>query len=212
MEDLLDDIIDNTAFHKLTYGLFVLGVRNGNSYSGCIVNTVQMLTDTPKRISLAVNKRNFTNELLQETGELTISVLTNETPFAIFKNFGFQSGRDVAKFEEVRTITKRASNGIPYLIKYTNAFISARVISAVDYDTHTLFVAEVTEAMPLSNDASVTYGYYLNKIKPRPQQVEKKDVKRYECTVCGYVYEGEIPDDFCCPICHHGASDFVLIE
>lgn len=203
-------MIEKEAMYKLTYGLFMLTTTDGQKQNGCIVNTVMMLTDNPKRIVVFVNKSNYSEELLRKTKIFNVSVLTEKTPFDIFKQFGFQSGRDVDKFEGGRYET--SANGLYYLPDYANAVLSGKVVDCYDYDTHTLFVAEVTEAKTLNSDKSVTYEYYQNNIKPKPQAPKTEEPSgkgKWVCKVCGYVYEGdELPADFVCPWCKHPAEDF----
>ena len=205
-------MIEKEAMYKLTYGLFMLTSTDGAKQNGCIVNTVSMLTDNPKRITVFVNKANYTEELIRKTGVFNVSVLTESTPFSVFEQFGFCSGRDKDKFEG--TNYPKTENGLYYLPEYTNAVLSAKVIDAHDYGTHTLFVAEVTEAKTLSEENSVTYAYYQSNIKPKPQaQKAEGNKKRWVCKICGYVYEGEeLPDDFVCPLCKHPAEDFELMQ
>ena len=208
-------MIDKTAMYQLTYGLFVLITTDGEKQNGCIVNTVSMLTDNPKRITVFVNKANYSEELMRKTGVFNVSILTEKAPFDVFRQFGFQSGRDVDKF--ANATYPQTENGLNYLPEYSNAVLSAKVIDAHDYGTHTLFVAEVTEAVNLSNDPSVTYAYYQSNIKPKPQTAptaaekpenEKKQGK-WVCKICGYTHEGEeLPEDFICPWCKHPAEDF----
>ena len=200
-------LVDPSAMFKLSYGLFVLTALDGDKHNGCIINTAAQLTDTPKRITIAVNKANYTHDMILKTGVFNVSVLSTSAPFALFKQFGFQSGRDVEKFDgkyEIRV----SDNGLIYLNQYANAFISGKVVDALDYGTHTLFVADVTEAKVLSKEPSVTYAYYFDHIKPKPQP--KDETKPgWICKICGYVYEGEdLPADFICPLCKHGAEDF----
>ena len=202
-------MIEKEAMYKITYGLFMLTTTDGEKQNGCIVNTVSMLTDNPKRIVVFVNKRNYSEELLRKTGIFNVSVLTESTSFDVFRQFGFQSGRDVDKFERGRYET--SENGLYYLTDYANAVLSAKVIDYYDYDTHTLFVAEVTEAKTLSTEKSVTYEYYQSNIKPRPNaEPPKTEGKgKWVCKICGYVHEGEeLPEDFICPWCKHPAEDF----
>ncbi len=205
-------MIEKEAMYKLTYGLFMLTSTDGAKQNGCIVNTVSMLTDNPKRITVFVNKANYTEELIRKTGVFNVSVLTESTPFSVFELFGFCSGRDKDKFEG--TNYPKTKNGLYYLPEHTNAVLSAKVIDAHDYGTHTLFVAEVTEAKTLSEENSVTYAYYQSNIKPKPQaQKAEGNKKRWVCKICGYVYEGEeLPDDFVCPLCKHPAEDFELMQ
>lgn len=199
--------VDNGAMFKLSYGLFVLTARENGRDNGCIINTAGMLTDTPKRIQIAVNKQNYTHDMILRTGEFNVSVLTEEVPFKLFQQFGFCSGRDTDKFEKV-SYSDRTANGLRYVPEYTNAVISGKVVSAADYGTHTLFVAEVTEAKVLSGDSSVTYQYYFDHIKPKPAPATEKKTG-WVCKICGYVYEGEeLPADYVCPLCKHGPEDF----
>lgn len=207
MEEII--MIEKEAMYKLTYGLFVLVTQDGDKQNGCIVNTVSMLTDNPKRITVFVNKSNYTEQLMRKTGVFNVSVLTESTPFSVFERFGFQSGRDVDKF--AGESYPKTENGLYYLPQYTNAVLSAKVIDALDYGTHTLFVAEVTEAKTLTQEKSVTYEYYQTNIKPKPAAKAADGKKKWVCKVCGYVYEGEeMPDDFICPWCKHPKEDFEL--
>ena len=203
-------MIEKEAMYKLTYGLFVLTTTDGEKQNGCIVNTVSMITDSPKRITVFVNNANYSAELLKETGVFNVSVLTESAPFDIFKQFGFSSGRDTDKFAGGRYAT--SENGLYYLPEHTNAVLSAKVVDSYDYGSHTLFVAEVTEAKTLSSEKSVSYEYYLNHIKPKPEAKKESAGKKWVCKICGYVYEGEeLPPDYICPICKHPAEDFELI-
>ena len=204
-------MIEKQAMFKLTYGLFVITAKNGDKQNGCIVNTVSMLTDEPKRVTVYVNKANYTEQLLRENKEFCVSVLTEKTPFDVFKQFGFQSGRSVDKFAGASYPT--AENGLYYLPDCSNAYICGKVVDALDYGTHTLFVAEVTEAKTLSDEKSVTYEYYQSNIKPKPQIVPAETQKeKWVCKVCGYVHEGPLPDDFICPWCKHPAEDFERVQ
>lgn len=199
-------MVDKTAMFKISYGLFVLTAKDGEKQNGCIVNTVSMLTDTPKRIVVFVNKGNYTNEMIKKTGKLNVSVLTESTPFDVFKQFGFCSGRDTDKF--AGKSYPQTENGIYYLSEHTNAVISATVEDMYDYDTHTLFVARVDEAKTLSDEKSVTYEYYQNHIKPKPETEKPSETEKWVCQICGYVHEGPLPEDFICPWCKHPAEDF----
>ena len=208
-------MIDKTAMYQLTYGLFVLITTDGEKQNGCIVNTVSMLTDNPKRITVFVNKANYSEELMRKTGVFNVSILTEKAPFDVFRQFGFQSGRDVDKF--ANATYPKTENGLYYLPEYSNAVLSAKVIDAYEYGTHTLFVAEVTEAVNLSNETSVTYAYYQSNIKPKPQTAQtaaekpenEKKQGKWVCKICGYTHEGEeLPSDFICPWCKHPAEDF----
>ena len=196
--------MDNKAMYNLTYGLFVLTARDGEKDNGCIVTTVSQVTTSPNRIVVAVNKGNYTHDMIVKTGKFNVSILTEKSTFDTYKNWGFQSGRDVDKTVGIEFY--RSDNGIIFLAKETNAYLSAKVVSTTDLGTHTLFVADVTDAAVMSEVPSVTYNYYQKNIKPAPTKEKKKG---FICTVCGYIYEGDtLPEDFICPICTHPASDF----
>ena len=201
--------IDKNSMFKLSYGLFALSARDGDKDNVCIINTVTQITESPLRISIAVNKANYTHDMILKTSVFNISVLAESAPFSIFERFGFHSGRDSDKFKDC-SYNERAANGIRYITEHTNAVISAKVIQAQDYNTHTLFIAEVTQAFSASNEPSATYQYYFEHIKPKPQAAKTdKSKKGFVCKICGYVHEGDqLPDDFVCPLCKHGASDF----
>ena len=197
--------IEQNAMFKLSYGLFVLTAKDGKD-NGCIINTVTQITDTPKRISIAVNKANHTHDQILRTGTFNVSVLSTDATFPLFERFGFQSGRDVNKFEGFEAVS-RSENGLYYVTEAANAFISGKVVQALDYGTHTVFIADVTEAKLLSNTPSLTYAYYFDHVKPKPASLSEQ--KGWVCKICGYVYEGEdLPADFICPLCKHGSEDF----
>lgn len=200
--------ININALRKIGYGLYVLTAREGEKDNGCIINVVAQLTDTPLQILISVNKNNLTHDMILHTGVFNVSMLTEETPLTVFQHFGFQSGKTVNKFEGCEN-EHRAANGVLYIPKHTNSYISGKVLQTVDLSTHTLFIAEVTEAAILNDVPSLTYNYYQQHIKPKPAAPAAKTT-RWVCQVCGYVYEGEnIPDDFICPLCKHGKADFV---
>lgn len=201
--------LDPTALFTLSYGLYVLTAREGGRDLGCIVNTVTQLTENPTRIAVSVNKRNFTNEVIQRTGLFNVSVLTEAAPMDLFRHFGFQSGRDVDKF--AGRADPVSENGLRYLDGPVNALISGKVEQAIDCGTHMLYIALVTEARKLSDAPSMTYAYYFANVKPRPQPkpAQEKPRRGFVCRICGYFYEGdELPPDFICPLCKHGAADF----
>lgn len=198
---------DEKALFKISYGLYVLSAREGDKDNGCIVNTVMQLTDSPKQLAISVNKNNFTHDMIMRSGQFNITMLTEKTPFEIFSRFGFQSGRDTNKFENYEK-AERSVNGVYYIPEYANAFISCRVLSTVDLGTHSMFIAELTEAQTLSDEPSVSYTYYQQNIKPEQKKEEDKKAA-WVCSICGYVHEGEeLPADFICPICKHGAEVF----
>ena len=197
--------MDNKAMFNLSYGLFILTAKDGEKDNGCIVNSVGQVTSQPNRISLTVNKANYTHDMILKTKEFNVSVLAENSKFETYKHWGFQSGRNTDKLESISF--KRSANGLVYIADETNAFLSAKVVSTLDLGTHTLFIADVTDGEVLSQVPSATYSFYQNNIKPKPASTEKR--KGFICTVCGYIYEGEtLPDDFICPVCKHPASDF----
>ena len=213
------------AMYKLSYGLFVCTAKEGDKMNGCIINTAVQVASDPNTISIAVNKANYTHDMIKATMACNISVISNEANFALFKHFGFRSGRDVDKFspEEIDTLGKElssasvcsiAENGIPFITAGTNAYFSLKVKELVDLGSHTLFICEPTFMTVLSDAPSCTYEYYQNEIKPKPQAVgtTPKGETVWRCTICGYEYVGEeLPDDFICPICKHGKDDFEKI-
>ena len=202
--------MNKEAMYKLSYGLFVLTAKEGKKDNGCIINTVMQVTNTPNRISIAVNKNNYTHDMILHTGVFNLSLLSEEAQFDVFKRFGFASGRDTDKFAGDDT-SPRTANGLRYLSEAVCAVISGHVLQTVDCGTHTLFIADVTEAVTLSDVPCVTYQFYFDHIKPKPVVTEKKT--GYICKICGYIYEGDtLPEDFICPLCKHGAADFEKIQ
>ena len=206
--------LNQNALFKLSYGLYVLTAREGDKDNGCIINVAPQLTDTPLQMLVSVNKQNYTHGMIARTGLFNVSLLTEHTPLHIIQHFGFQSGKDMNKFENSLT-DMRSSSGLRSVPRYTNAYLSGKVSQTVDLGTHTLFIAEITESVLLNNDPSLTYDYYHRNIKPKPAApaASGEGKKRWVCQTCGYVYEGdEVPDDFICPWCKHGKADFKLME
>ena len=200
--------MDNSVFFKLSYGLFVVTAHEGDRDNGCVTNTVVQQTTTPNRISVTINKNNYTHDMIKRTGVFNVSVLSEKAKFETFKHWGFQSGKDVDKTVGITYF--RLENGVIYIVDGVNAVMCAKVEQEVDLGTHTMFIAEVTDAFSTEEDSSATYAFYHKNIKPAPQQAKKKG---WICTVCGYIYEGEVlPEDFICPTCKHPASDFKRIE
>lgn len=202
--------MDRKAMYKLSYGLFVLTTREGDKDNGCIINTAIQAASTPNQVSICVNKANYTHDMIVRTGEFTVSTISQEASFDLFKHFGFQTGREVDKFADFADC-KRGSNGLYYVTKGTNAFISVKVDQTVDLGSHTMFVGEVTDMEVLADVSSATYEYYMNNIKPKPEAAPAAASGKtvWRCTICGYEYEGEeLPEDFICPLCKHPASDF----
>lgn len=205
--------MDKKAMYKLSYGLFVLTAKEEGKDNGCIINTAIQAASDPNQVSICVNKLNHTHDMIQRTGEFTVSILSQNASFDLFKHFGFQTGREVDKFTDF-TACARGANGIYYINEGTNAYISVKVTKTEDLGSHTMFIGTVTDMEVLSGVPSVTYEYYLNNIKPKPQAVSTtEDVQTvWRCTICGYEYVGEeLPADFVCPLCKHPASDFEKI-
>ena len=199
--------MDNKAMYRLSYGLFVVTARDGKD-NGCITNTVMQVTTTPNRITLAVNKQNYTHDMIMKTGVFNVSILSEEATFDIFTHFGFQSGRDTDKFADF-TDCKRAENGVMYITKGTGAVIMAKVATTLDLGTHKLFVDDVTDGLTLSDAPSATYAYYHAHIKPKPDEKKPAADTVWRCKICGYeVKADELPDDFTCPLCKHPKEDF----
>ena len=208
--------MNTKAMYKLSYGLFVCTAVRGDKKNGCIINTAVQVASDPNRISIAINKANFTHDMVKETGACNISVIDREATFDLFKHFGFQSGKTVDKFGDDfdKANYAIADNGIPYITTGTNAYFSLKVEKEVDLGSHTLFICEPTFMTVLSDVSSCTYEYYQSNIKPKPEKVATtpKGETVWRCTICGYEYVGEdLPDDFICPICKHGKDDFEKI-
>ena len=203
--------MDTKAMFQIGYGLYVLTARENDFDNGCIINTVTQVTSTPNRISIAVNKQNKTCSMIANTGVFNVSVLTTKASFDVYKHFGFQSGNEVNKFADATNVV-RSENGLIYLQQDTNAYISGKVEQQLDLGTHMLFIAQVTDCAVLTDGESVTYAYYHKYVKPKAKPVAAEQ-KGYRCKICGYVYEGDnLPEDFVCPLCKHGAMDFEKIE
>ena len=195
--------MNKKAIYNLTYGLFVLTARCGEKDNGCIINTAGQVTSTPNRISITVNKDNFTHDLVKASGKFNVSILSEKADFEIFRHFGFQSGKTVDKFEGY-SACKRSENGLYYITEGTNAYISAAVEQTIDLGSHTMFIASVDDMEVLDSAPSASYAYYQSSIKPKPEAKPSAGKTVWRCTVCGYIYEGEeIPADFICPICKH---------
>ena len=197
--------MNTNALFNLSYGLFVLTANDYGKDNGCIINTVMQVTDTPLRISFTINKSNLTHDFVMNTKIFNISVISESATFDLFKHFGFQSGRQMHKFENFSDY-KTSENGLPYITKGSNSYISGEVINTLDLGTHTMFIADITECEITDNTPSATYAYYHKNIKPQPQKAEKTC---FICKICGYKYEGEeLPEDYICPLCKHSAADF----
>ncbi|MBR4828013.1 MAG: flavin reductase, partial [Oscillospiraceae bacterium] len=199
---------DLTALFRIGYGLYVVTSNDGTRDNGLIVNTVSQVTDNPNRVAVCINKQNYSHHVIRQTGIMNVNCLSVDAPFSVFQNFGFRSGRNTDKFEGEEVV--RSDNGLIFLTKYINAFMSLKVEQYLDLGSHGMFICSVEEARVMSDRETMTYTYYQNNVKPKPQTEGKKG---FVCKVCGYVYEGdELPDDFVCPLCKHGPADFEPIK
>ncbi len=196
--------MDTKALFKIGYGLYVLTAQDEKD-NGCIINTVMQVTSNPLQVAIALNKKNYTNEMIQKTRKFNLSILSEKADFSIYEHFGYKSGRDTDKFATFCDV-KRSPNGLLYITKGTNAYLSAYVQNEIDLGTHSLFIGQLVASENLNDDKSATYDYYQNSVKPKPENTVKKG---WRCKICGYIYEGEdLPVDYICPICKHGAVDF----
>lgn len=196
--------MDTKALFKIGYGLYVLTAKDEKD-NGCIINTVMQVTSNPLQVAIALNKKNYTNEMIQKTRKFNLSILSEKADFSIYEHFGYKSGRDTDKFATFCDV-KRSPNGLLYITKGTNAYLSAYVQNEIDLGTHSLFIGQLVASENLNDDKSATYDYYQNNVKPKPENTVKKG---WRCKICGYIYEGEdLPVDYICPICKHGAVDF----
>ncbi len=199
---------DLTALFNIGYGLYVVTCNDGKKDNGLIVNAVTQLTNSPNRIGVTINKENYSHHVIKQTGKMNINCLTEDAPFAVFEAFGFKSGRAVNKFENCEPL--RSDNGLVFLPRYINSFMSLKVEDYVDLETHGMFICSIGESRVINNGKTMTYTYYFDNVKPKPETEGKKG---YVCKICGYVYEGEqLPEDFICPLCKHGAADFEEIK
>lgn len=195
--------MNNNIMRNISYGLFILTAKDDDKLNGCVINTLQQVTTDPNRITITVNKANYTHDMILKTGEFNVSILNEDAKFDTFKHFGFQSGRDVDKFRDFPMML--SENGLPYITGGSNGFISGKVVQTIDLGTHTMFIADAVDGDVTSDIPSATYAYYHKHIKETPA----KETSGWVCTICGYVYKGDVlPDDFICPICKHPASDF----
>ena len=199
---------DLTALFNIGYGLYVVTSNDGKKDNGLIVNTVTQVTNTPNRIAVTINKENYSHHIIKQTGKMNINCLSVDAPFAVFEKFGFVSGRNVDKFADCEPL--RSDNGLIFLPRHINSFMSLKVEQYIDLDTHGMFICSVTEARVISDKETMSYTYYQENVKPKPETDAKKG---FVCKVCGYVYEGDVlPDDIVCPLCKHGAADFEEIK
>lgn len=200
--------MNTKALYDITCGLYMLSSKAGDKTGGCIINTLMQVTSKPLRVTVTVNKANNTHDLIAESGVFAVSLLDQTAPFGLFQHFGFQSSRDVDKFDRLKTETDL--HGVPHLTWASCGYLSCKVISSMDLGTHTQFLADVVDCDVLPGAEPVSYSYYQANIKPKPEKKEEK--KGWRCTICGYVYEGEeLPEDYVCPLCKHGPEVFEKI-
>ena len=199
-----------SALFNIGYGLYVITSNDGNKDNGMIGNAVAQVASSPIRIMVSINKANYSHDVIKETGKMNVNCLSVDAPFSVFQNFGFQSGRNADKFAD--GVEKRSENGLAVLTQYVNACISLKVEQYIDMESHGMFLCSVTEELILGDKETMTYTYYQNNVKPKPN-AEAKKAKGFVCKICGWVYEGEtLPEDLICPICKHPASDFEPIS
>lgn len=204
--------MDMTAMNKISYGLYVLTARCGSFANGCIINTLAQVTSSPNRVSVTVNKANYTCYMIAASGRFNVSVIDESAGFELFRHFGFCTGRWENKFWEYGAAA--AENGIPYITEGTCAYLSGEVVQSIDLGTHIMFIADVTAGEVLSDRAPMTYAYYHANVKPKPAApaADAEPGERWICNICGYIYEGHLPEDFICPLCKHGAADFSRLD
>ncbi len=207
-QDSTADKNNLSALTNIGYGLYVVTSNDGEKDNGLIVNTVTQLTDSPNRVAVTINKANYSYHVINQTKKMNVNCLSTSAPFSVFEKFGFQSGRNTDKFEGCEPL--RSDNGLVFLPRHINSFMSLEVVQYVDLDTHGMFICEITEARVINDDPSMTYAYYHENVKPKPQTEGKKG---FVCTICGFIYEGDtLPEDYICPLCKHGAADFEPIQ
>lgn len=200
--------MDTNALFKIGYGLYVLSANENQKDNACIINTAMQVTSNPCQIAICVNKNNFTCKMIQRTRKFNISVLSEKADFETFKHFGFQSGREIDKFKDYACV-KRSPNGLLYITKNTNAFLSTWVVNEIDLNTHIMFIAQLVEAEILNEEPTVTYDFYQKNIKPKTKNTQKHG---WRCKICGFICEDEVlKEDYICPVCKHGIADFEKI-
>ena len=206
---MIQNKINQKALYNISYGLYVVTCNDNEKDNGLIVNTVTQVTSDPMKVAVTINKQNYSHDVIKKTGKMNVNFLTIETPFSVFEKYGFQSGKSINKFENTKV--NRLDNGLVILPEYINSYMALELKQYIDLGSHGMFICLVTEAEVVSNIKAMTYEYYQNNVKPKPET--KKETKGYVCTVCGYVYEGdELPSDIICPLCKHGADAFEKIE
>lgn len=200
--------MNTKALFNINYGLYILSTNHNNKDNACIVNTVMQISANPCLVAVSVNKLNFTNDLIKKSKKFNISIITQDAKFDIFKTFGYASGKEVDKFASFKDVN-RSKNGLLYITKNINSYICANVTQEIELETHTMFIAEIEDAVILSDRPTVTYDFYQKQIKPQPDNINKSG---WRCKICNYIYEGEtLPQNYICPICKHGVDDFEKI-
>lgn len=199
---------DMKALFKIGYGLYVVTSNDGTKDNGLIVNTVMQVTSSPERVAVAINKSNYSHDVIKNSGKMNVNVLGEDAPFKVFEHFGFQSGREIDKFATCSP--SRSANGLVVLPHYINSYMSLDVEQYIDLGSHGMFICSVSEAAVVSDAETMSYSYYHKNVKPKPAALapEANGPKKYVCTICGYIHEGDMPDDFECPLCKHGKEDF----
>lgn len=204
--------MNNEALYKISYGLFILSAHADGNDNACIINTAIQVSDSPNILSISINKSNYTHDMIMKTGKFTISVINQDADFELFKHFGFQTGKNIDKFKNFQE-TERNKDGILYVTKSTNAYISVNVDKTIDLPSHTIFIGGISDMQKLNDVPSATYEYYFNNIKPKPTNDNTENQTIWRCKICGYEYKGEnLPPNFICPLCKHSAADFEKIE
>lgn len=205
---------DLKALFKVEYGLYVITTNDGRKDNGFICNSVLQISSNPTYVAVSINKANYTHDTVLKTKKMNVCPIVEDASFSLFKRFGFQSGKDTNKFEGFHA--ERSENGLLYLDEFANSYLSLNVVNTIDYPSHTLFICEIEDAKVLNDYPTMSYGYYHKNVKPKPEkkaEPKKPGMKKWVCTICGYVYEGtELPADFICPICKHPASDFEEVK
>ena len=204
----MSELIDTNALYNIGYGLYVITSNDGTKDNGMIGNTVIQVTSNPMQVVVCINKGNYSHDVIKQTGIMNVNCLSTEAPFSVFEKFGFSSGKDKNKFEGDEVV--RSENGLVYLSKYINSFMSLKVENYIDFGTHGMFVCSITEAKVVSKAETMSYAYYHKNVKPKPNATkDSSGKKKWVCKICGYVHEAEeLPEDFKCPICGHGPADF----
>lgn len=204
----MSELIDTNALYNIGYGLYVITSNDGTKDNGMIGNTVIQVTSNPMQVVVCINKGNYSHDVINQTGIMNVNCLSTEAPFSVFEKFGFSSGKDKNKFEGDEVV--RSENGLVYLSKYINSFMSLKVENYIDFGTHGMFVCSITEAKVVSKAETMSYAYYHKNVKPKPNATkDSSGKKKWVCKICGYVHEAEeLPEDFECPICGHGPADF----